>query len=355
MLRVLEIITAVVLAALFFLAIGLFLPKTARITRTQNLANPMNQVVDSLNGFHKFRDWSPWGGQNVPHSLSGERHGEGARVEFTSTVDPNASGTMELVETEVDDNGAQFIRMRLDNGWSGDNKRSSFKISQDGKTKAVTVQWDVRVDYGWNIIGRYKGMYLDGTLGESMEESLRRYANSMAQIPFVQYSQMPIDEVDLPGGTVLYVGGGVPASPRKFEDEALPLMERSWSQVSDFMRANNVTPTGPRIRQVVELGEETHNYNMAYPVADANVAVRDNVRIGTAYAGKALRLRYEKQRVGIGVPRGARDALRAYAMTHGLGFSFDGSGQFEEWLDETNENGYFITNVYLPVSYTQAQ
>ncbi len=353
MLRLFEIILAVLLVLTFFLVVGLFLPKTARIQRTIEVGNPISHVYDTLNGFHRFNDWSPWHANDpgMHVNITGPTFGVGAKLDFTASAGGSAGvGSLEISESELNESDA-VVRMDLVADWVGTNKRSTFRLVQDGKTRAINVQWDVRVDYGWNILGRYKGMYLDGSLGEDMEESLARLASFMATVPAVDYSQLSVEEVDRVGGPLLYVGGGVPSAPRKWDDEALPLMERSWKQVEDFMREKNIVASGDKLRIINIVGDEAVDASMAYPVAELNIAPTGNVRIGTAYVGKALKVLYKRNRAGIFAPRGPREALRAYAMTHAYEFTWDGAGQFDEWVTDADEDGFPVTRVYLPITH----
>ena len=325
----------------------------AKDSRKVELGNPISQVYDTLNGFHRFNDWSPWHHADPGMSVtkSGPVFGIGSKIEFAATEGGSAGvGSLEIVESQLNESDA-LIRMTLVNDWDGTNKRSSFRLVQDGKTRAINVQWDVRVDYGWNILGRYKGMYLDGTMGEDMEESLAKLSNFMATVPTADYSQIAVEEVERTGGPILYVGGGVPSAPRKWDAEALPLMERSWKQVEDFMKDKNITPSGDKLRIINIVGDEAVDASMAYPIpADVEVVPAGNVRIGAAYAGPALKVLYKRNRAGIGAPRGPREALRAFAMTHGYDFAWDGAGQFDEWVTDADEDGYPVTRVYLPIT-----
>ncbi|PIV32331.1 MAG: hypothetical protein COS34_13695 [Lysobacterales bacterium CG02_land_8_20_14_3_00_62_12] len=354
MLRIIEVVSAIALTIAFFLVVGLFLPKTAHVQRKVEIGNPISQVYAALNGFHRFADWSPWAatdpGMNV--ARSGERLGVGARIDFTASEGGKAGvGNLQVTASRLKQSEA-LIRMSLENDWAGRNKRSSFRLVEDGKTRAVNLQWDVRIDYGWNLLGRFKGMYLDGNLGEDMEASLQRFATFMATVPLIDYSQMGIEEVERYGGPILYVGGGVPIAPRKWDDIALPLMERSWKQVEVFMSSKGISASGPKLRIINIVGEEAVDASMAYPVAAADFTPSGNVRIGTAYQGKALAVVYRRARAGIGAPRGPREALRAYALTNGYEFAWDGVGQFEEWITDADEQtGWPETRVYLPVAF----
>ena len=348
MLRIVEIILAAAFAVLIFIVLGLFFGKDARITRQVEVGNPITQVYDNLNGFHNFTQWNPW--QHVDakmtRNISGEKFGPGARLDFVSHEARVGSGSLQLVSSELEEDGR--IEYAVDNDWYGTNKRLVFHLKQDPKTRAINVIAEYNVEYGWNILGRYAGMYLDGRIGEDLEVAMARFATNMATVPFVDYSQMVVEEVDLPGMNILYVGGGIPAAPRKW-DEAQVAMAGAWKQVEDFMQQNNITPIGPKLRVVNVLGEEFNDFSMAYPVESPSVAVKNNVRIGRSFTGTALKLQFVGDRLAIGVPRGPREALKAYAMTHGLVYPYDGSGQYDEWVGDDPATGYPLTNVYLPL------
>jgi hypothetical protein len=348
MLRIVEIILAAVFAVLFFIVLGLFFGKDARITRQTEVGNPMTQVYDTLNGFHNFTQWNPWQhvDSKLKRTISGEKYGPGARLDFESSEGRIGNGSLQLVSSELADDGR--IEFAVENDWLGTDKRLVFHLKQDPKTRAIKVIAEYNVEYGWNILGRYAGMYLDGRIGEDLEIALARLATNMATVPFVDYSQMVIEEIDLPGMSILYVGGGIPAAPRKWE-EAQVEMDKAWKQVEDFMRAENITATGPKLRVVNVLGEEFNDFSMAYPIATDVVAVKNNVRIGKSFSGTALKLQYVGDRLAIGVPRGPREALKAYAMAHGLNYPWDGSGQYDEWVGDDPATGYPLTNVYLPL------
>ena len=348
MLRIVEIILAVVFAALFFVVLGLFLGKDARITRSVEVGNPITQVYDSLNGFHNFNQWNPWQhvDPNMQKQVSGEAYGVGARIDFQSMEKRLGNGSLQIVQSGLEEEGV--IRFAVDNDWYGTDKELVFRLRQDPKTRSVSVVGEYNVQYGWNVLGRYAGLYLDGRIGEDLEIALARFATNMAMVPMVDYSQMLVEEVDLPGQNILYVGGGIPAAPRKW-DEAQDLMNKSWQQVEDFMKANNIAATGPKTRVVNVLGEEFNDFSMAYPVESDAIAVKNNVRIGKTFAGKALKLQFVGDRLAIGVPRGPREALKAWAMTHGRVYPWDGSGQYDEWIGDDPATGYPLTNVYLPL------
>jgi len=343
MIRVLELFIAVLITIALFVVIALFLPSSAHVEREVELSNPITQVYDSLNHFKRFNTWNLWYSVDprTKYSLEGPEFGEGSKVSWNSVLEKSVGqGSLEIVESVPEES----IRMALLNGWRGENKRFTFNMEQNNQTNAVTLRWSVDVDYGWDLIGRYAGLYLNGRVGELMNEGLGRFASSMALVPNYDYSQVEIHLQDVVPSDLLYVGTGVPASPVEWETAELA-MNAAWTEIESFIQRNTLQATGPRRRIVNVLGEEDHDFNLAVPVAPHTAAVAGNVRAGQSYAGRALKTQYRGHRVGLSK---ARDMLKAYALTHGYQFDRDLVGLWEEWLPDEIEGGP-LTDVYLPI------
>ena len=69
------------------------------------------------------------------------------------------------------------------NPWRGENKHFTVNIvpSTNGKTSRITMGYDV--DFGWDLYGRYTGMYLDGNPGHANPVSARRAADHAGDVP----------------------------------------------------------------------------------------------------------------------------------------------------------------------------
>jgi hypothetical protein len=347
MTRILELIIAVVITIALFLLIGLFLPSHARVERDVELGNPVSQVYDMLNHFKRWNTWQPWYSLDTraQYQLEGEEYGAGAKISWNSILNKQVGqGSLEIVESEPE----ALIRMSLDNNWRGQTpKDMAFTLEHNAQTNAVTVKWSIDVEYGWDIMGRYAGLYLNGRQGELMNEGLGRLANIMATIPNVDYSQTEVTLVDVPAADTIYIGEGVPAAPREW-DAASEKMELAWVEVEDFIKKNNLQPLGPRVRVINVLGEETNDFNLAVPVAPHTATATGNVRLGNRFGTRAITTEYRGHRVGLNK---ARDMLKAYAITHGYNFDRDLTGMWEEWIPQSEEEGGFesVTKLYLPI------
>ena len=350
MIRFIELAISVLITIVLFVVIALFLPSHARVEREVELGAPISQVYDSLNHFKRFNAWNPWYAVDprAQFGLEGNEYGEGAKVTWNSILEKTVGkGSLEITESVPEER----IVMKLENPWRGKTKTYTFNMEQNPQTNAVTLKWLLDVDYGWDLMGRYAGLYLNGRVGELMNEGLGRFSSMIAQVPNYDYSQVEIQQRDVSPVDIVYIGTGVPAAPMKWPEAELA-METAWAEVEAFVKKNNLQVLGPRRRIVNVLGEENHDFNLAVPVAPHTAQPAGNVKVCTGYAGRALFIQYRGHRVGLAK---ARDMLKAYALTHGNTFDRDLVGLWEEWLppEPVPEDAPFapdpLTDVYLPI------
>lgn len=349
MIRLLELLIAFVIVAVLFVLIGAVLPSSAHVERSVELTNPIVQVYDTVNGYRKFSNWSAFTTTDprAKISVSGPGSGEGAKYSWTSFEKSVGKGSVEIVDSVSNEK----VVAKLLNNWRGHNKRSAFRMRTVPSTGATRLVWTVDVDYGWDLLGRYSGMYLNGRLGELMRVGLNKLATSMATYPNVDYSQVDLGEVTTERRAFLYVESEVSAVPIEWEITDL-VQDSAWKEVEKFVEDNALVATGPRTRKVVEIGDEKSIYQMGIPVESIGEgAPTGNVRIGELAAAEALRINYVGHRVGLNRPR---DMLRAYALTHGFRYDPDYIGTWEEWPETiVPEDATFQPNpttvLYMPV------
>jgi uncharacterized protein YndB with AHSA1/START domain len=344
MTRILEFLISIAIVVVLFLGIGLMLPSHARVERKVELGNPISQVYDTLNGLKKFNVWQPWVALDprAKYTLEGPEFGVGSKVRWNSMFEKQlGQGSIEIVEVEPEES----IKMALDNNWRGHNKTWTMFIEQSTQTNAVTVRWVVDVDYGWDILGRYAGLYLNGRVGELMNEGLSRLASFMATVPNADYSQVEITLVEVAPTDWTYVGVSVPAAPRQW-DEAEIKMDEAMKEVAAFLSRNKIDALGAGRRLINVLGEETNDFSMGFPTAPNTAPLTGRVQQGPFYRGRALATEYRGHRVGLGKPR---DMLKAYALTHGYEFDRDLAGSWEEWLPEPEDGSGTVTRLFVPI------
>ncbi|MBS0440073.1 MAG: hypothetical protein JSS33_11750, partial [Proteobacteria bacterium] len=233
------------------------------------------------------------------------------------------------------------------NNWRGNDKRFSFDIepSENGKTSKVTMAYDV--DFGWNLLARVSGLYLQGDPATQMSFQLSRLQNMLATFPTVDYKDQDIQIKDVAPVPVLFVS----TTAKRTLDDVADATNKAMDQINAVIKKEKLTATGPRRTITTNWGDENYDFDVAVPVDRADAQVADPVKAGTGYGGKALETSFTGSAAQLPL---MRLVLKAYAYTHGYLFdeSSEGNGRFfdEKTTADPNAGDDQQTyNVYLPI------
>jgi hypothetical protein len=300
-------------------------------------------------------------------------------VKWSSTVQQVGDGSLEISSSEQDSK----TTMTLDNAWSGENKAYTITLvpAQNGKT--VTINWAYDVDYGWNLIWRYTGLYINGDPATQIQLNLSNIAAMLASFPNVDYKDVKIDVTDVTARPVLLVATKAKRSLEEVAyatDDAMKLIEAA-------MKKTGLTAAGPRMTITTNWGEEDYAFSVAQPVdattftmdkqqytietpapkpsstgdEDENVTFKpgdkddegmlvidDKVRAALWYQGKSLVTEYTGSPAQLPL---LRLMEKAYAETHGYPYAEMAEGRFWDELtsapDAAEDQQSF--KVYLPI------
>src|SRR5215831_19287805 len=203
MIRLLEVIVALIIVAILGVAFGYTLPSHRHIERSTEVSSPVRQIFDVINGFHSYPSWTALRSYDprVELNLVGPDIGNGASLNWVSGDKRLGSGSF-TVANAVQDKSVQW---NIVNNWRGQDKSYDIDItpSPNGKTVKVTMGYDV--DYGWDLAGRYAGMYLEGDPATQIQIHLTKLNDMLATFPNVDYKDTAIEVKDIQGKPVLYV------------------------------------------------------------------------------------------------------------------------------------------------------
>ena len=352
MYRILELIIAAVITVLLFLLIGVFLPSHARVERSVELGNPITQVYDTLNHYKRWNSWQPWYALDTraDYSLEGAEYGVGAKVNWNSLFNKQVGqGSVEITESVPEER----IVMALDNTWRGHDKTMTFELDQSTQTNAVTVRWAIDVDYGWDLLGRYSGMYVSRHVGDDMKMGLGRIVSMLAAVPNVDYAVSGskltgFKVVDRAAEDLLVVTAG---SVERGNSQIQASITANSEWIRRVMDANGLEAVGPVRIVTTELGRETYNFDVVQPVrkqgggALGNVALQGPVKLEQVKAGKVATASYTGYMAEL---ENARNALRAWTLTSGHEVTGRAYESYKSGVANAfTENGEF--DVYWPL------
>jgi hypothetical protein len=379
MTRFIEFMISLLIVLALFVVIGLFLPSKRNYVYSIETNRPMATVNDLLNGFSRFKDWNPivHYDTRMTTEVSGPPMGPGAKFSYHSQQRLIGDGSWTIAESVP----GEKIVYTIDNNARGSDKQMIFNFERTGqRNQNVKITQEYKVNYGWDLLGRYAGLYVSRNVGDDIKRGLDRFSNFLATVPKFDYGQHDgaFSFVDLPAQDVLFVTTGA----KRDNDEIANQMTVQQSWIKKVMDSNGLVAAGPLRIITNEFTGASYGFDVAIPVRKGTGAPADAAAPAAApaadttatapvafdmppvAAGEKLDIKLEgpvkylqtpAHRVAmttyIGPAPGLaqqRDILRAWVMTHG---SDTQDRPYEEYLGGVatmlDEDAKF--NVYWPV------
>ena len=344
MIRLLEVIVALVIVAVLGVLFGVALPDHRHIERSTEVSSPVRQIYDVINGFHSYPSWTALRSYDpkVQLNLIGPDQGNGSSVNWVSGDVRLESGSYTITNAQQD----KSVDWDIVNNWRGENKKFVIEINPKPNGKTVTIKMGFDVDYGWDLMGRYSGMYLEGDPATQIQIHLQRLQDMLATFPNVDYKDTQIDLKEVESKPILFVS----TTAKRTLDEVADATDKAVTAIQAVVKKNRINVTGPRITVTTNWGDENYDFDVALPV-DRSDGAADPVKAGTTYAGKALVTSFTGSPAQLPL---SRLMLKAYAETHGYAIDESGEGPgraYDELTSASNapedEQSF---NVYLPVT-----
>ncbi|HEY2396112.1 MAG TPA: hypothetical protein VGH81_09080 [Rudaea sp.] len=344
MIRLLEVIVALIIVAILAVLFGVVLPDHRHIERSTEVSSPVRQIYDVIDGFRPYPSWTALRSYDprVQLNLIGPDQGNGASVNWVSGDPRLESGSYTVADSQQDTS----VTWNIVNNWRGENKKYTLNIKPKTNGKTVTITMGYDVDYGWDLMGRYAGMYLEGDPATQIQIHLTRLQDMLATFPNVDYKDTQIDVKDVEAKPILFVS----TTAKRTLDEVADATDKAVTAIQAVVKKDKVNVTGPRMTITTNWGDENYDFDVALPVEHNDVAVTDPVKVGNSYGGKALVTSFTGSPAQLPL---SRLMLKAYAETHGylIDESGEGSGRaYDEATSASNapedEQSF---NVYLPI------
>ncbi len=263
MTRVIEWLVSLLIVIVLFVLIGVFLPSKRSVSHSVETNRPMSTVTDLVGSFTRFRDWNALINHDPRMQLttSGPEQGVGAKLDFRSNDAVVGAGSWELVESEP----GEKIVYALTTPGRGDKKRMTFTFERTGqRNQNIEITQRYTVDYGWDLLGRYAGLYVTDGVGDDIKRGLGKLSNLLATIPRFDYSghEPGFAFVDLPATNALVV---TTAAKRANDDIALA-MSNQLKWIEQVMDKNGLEASGPMRIVTNEFGSDSYAFDVVMPI-----------------------------------------------------------------------------------------
>lgn len=356
MTRIIEFLIALGIVAVLFLVVGIILPDHRHISESVETNRKMTIVYDTVNNLRRFKDWNPLvlRDPKIELRLSGPETGPGARLDYASREGYIGSGSWEIVESVPNEK----VVIKVEDSQRGRDKTMQFLLEPTGKNnRNVKITQTYDVEYGWDLLGRYAGLYVGRHVGDDMKLGLSRMANMLAAVPNFDYRAdgVPLRDlkiVDVPAEDLLVVNAG---NVDRTNDAIKQSIKNNQEWIKRVMDANGLEAAGPLRIITTDFGAEKYAFDVAVPVrrkGSASAAAGEeqakaegeDAAKAKPEAAQAPLVAAEGEELKVTIPQGApvqyvrtkahraaygaytgymaeldavRNSVRAWAMTHG--------------------------------------
>lgn len=164
--RIVIALVAIVVAAVL---VSFTLPRHATVSRSVDIAAPVETIFPIVSDLRRFNEWSPWFDRDpeAKYTFTGPVDGVGQTMNWTSKKPDVGSGKQTITRLDA----PKEVEMLLDFGQQG-AADATFRLEPNGGVTKVT--WGFSSDTGFNPVMRYMGMMFDKWIGPDYEKGLAR-------------------------------------------------------------------------------------------------------------------------------------------------------------------------------------
>ena len=352
MTRFIEVLISLAIVAALYLVVALVLPSERHLSEKIETNRKMTIVFDSLNSLRRFKAWNPLILRDpaVKLTRSGPESGVGARLDYVSQNEQLGKGSWEITDSVP----GQKISYKIENEERGTDKRTSFNFKPTGRNnRNVEITQTFDVNYGWDLIGRYAGLYVARHVGDDMKLGLSRIVSMLAAVPNVDYavagSKMTTPKmVQRPAEDLLVIVAG---NVERGNSQIQASLTANTEWMRRVMEANGLEAAGPMRIITTDLGRENYNFDVAQPVRKkgggetGKVALQGPVQFVQTKPGNVAVASYTGYMAEL---EAVRNALRAWAITAGYEVTDRAYESYKSGIEGSfTENGEF--DVYWPL------
>ena len=229
------VVGLLVLVALV-VVIGLFLPSTAHVERSVQIAAAPHVVFTLVDNLRNFNRWSPWAERDpeTVYTFSGPDAGVGATMSWASDNPQVGAGSQRLTTSQPHSR----VEAQLDFGAQG-TAESFFDLQPADDGTAVT--WGFDTDFGLDLVGRYMGLMFDSWIGADYEAGLANLKALAESLPQTNWTDLEIEVIELDPFLVAYTTGASSWDAAEISED----LGSAYGSIGQFIAKQGLEPPGP--------------------------------------------------------------------------------------------------------------
>lgn len=281
---------------------SLFISKEYKTEKSIVINAPSSVVYDQVNNLKNWESWEPWRKEDPSIKISYAGPESGANAQYMWTSEKMGNGSMTIKESTP----TKEVKTALNFG-PGADAMSNFKLEEVAEGTKVT--WGFDMPVGWNPIGKYMTLMMDGEMQKKMTEGLDGLKKSAEAAPKPEAAaNIKIEEKDIAATPYLFVKATATG------ENISNVIGESYGKVGMAMGKQKLTQAGAPFCIYYKWENNNFEFDAGIPTSGAG---KDDgeVKGGELKAGKAVVATYFGPYEGTAK---AHEAVDAYMKEKGL-------------------------------------
>jgi len=327
--------TGTVILAL--VVVGLALPSVAIVERSTKIDANRATVFALLNDFRQVEKWSPWfdDDPNARIEFLGSRRGVGATVVWDGDIIGQGSQTI----TE----SVPYSRVVTVLDFT-DQAKANTAFVVLGTAEGTEVIWSFSIDFGFNLVGRYFGLIIVGSVRDDYEAGLANLKSMAEGLPTADFSDVEIEHIVVEATDIAYLQTSSAPQASAISDA----MGKAYFDILGFIDNNNLQDAGAPISISRAFSGSEIRFDAAIPVrgmGDSELRGDSSVKLGKTYEGPVIRVKHVGSYRLLGR---THDKIAAYLAALGIERNGDAWESYVSDPTRTHET-QLLTYVYYPI------
>jgi effector-binding domain-containing protein len=229
----------VLLILLFFIILvvitSLFLPPSFLLERKVIVDADVEQVFKQVSDLKNWKNWSAWAKKDPQIYLDKSNYSspsdiEGASFKWDSNNDDIGAGSITIIKLIANEQ----IENKVDFGMAESLNNFNFKEVEEG----VEVVWAIKIDFGFNPISKFYGLFLEDKISPDIElglQQLKTFTEDLPKIHRVEVKTAVIDKAQF------YLSIRDTISQQEMNN----IHGKVYAQINQFMDENNIVSNEP--------------------------------------------------------------------------------------------------------------
>lgn|GEM_PF-961254 len=270
----------VIIVTLFLLLAGivsLFLPSKFQLEKRVIINADIQQIFNQVEDLKNWKNWSPWAVKDESVYLndagySNPSSGVGATFTWDSEKENVGSGTLKIVATENN----KSIKTSTNLGFATPNDNWTFIETDEG----IEVVWATEMDFGFNPISKFFGLFLEDEIAPDYELGLKRlkeYTENLPKIHQVEVKEESVDET-----WFLSIRDTVTQA------EMNNVHGKIYSQINRYMDENGIAINSSPLVIYHFWSDTLTDIEAGIPIADSVEVIDEKIKLNKIDSGKVI-------------------------------------------------------------------